>query len=156
MTTNNIQPTHYEYVTIDPDGKEWIAPTPRSSRKSEVSAAGDKMVRQMISSGGKAPSSVFLRPCYRITLSDVIKGRYALTGNDIDQLVDLLTHRCRHYTNNRVRSVLTYGPKSLPHHGIFERVYAEAKGESEFVWHYCAGQDYVAEIRTVRELIVGR
>lgn len=92
----------------------------------------------------------------RITLSDVVQGRYELTENDIDQLVDLLTHRCRHYTKKRVRSILTYGSSSLPHYGVFERVYAERKGESEFVWHYCAGQDYVAEIRTVRELIVGR
>ena len=91
-----------------------------------------------------------------ITLSDVIEGRYELTENDIDQLVDLLTHRCRHNTKSRVRSVLTYDSKTLPHYGIFERVYAERKGEGEFVWHYCAGQDYVAEIRTVRELIVGR
>lgn len=83
----------------------------------------------------------------QITLYDLIRDNKSLSESDIDQLVDLLGHRCRHEKKARLRSVLTYlsGQKL---HGIFDRVMLEGDR-----WVYVAGQDYPSEIRTVRELL---
>lgn len=72
-----------------------------------------------------------------------------LTENDIDQLVNLLGHRCRVRTCQRIRSVLTYSPSMIPVYGILNRLIKEGD-----TWHYCAGQSYPDEIRTVREIII--
>lgn len=72
-----------------------------------------------------------------------------LTEQDIDQLVSIITHRCRIKTTNRVRSILTYSPSLVPNYGILERLMKDQYG-----WSYCAGQDYTSEIKTVRDCIL--
>jgi len=73
-----------------------------------------------------------------------------LTENDINQIVAIVTHRCRIKTINRVRSILTYSPSLIPNYGIFERLTKDDKGN----WSYCAGQSYPDEIRTLRDCIL--
>jgi hypothetical protein len=73
-----------------------------------------------------------------------------LSESDIDQIVSIITHRCRIKTTDRVRSILTYSPSLIPSYGIFERLMKEDDGK----WHYCAGQSYTDEIRTLRELVI--
>jgi hypothetical protein len=72
-----------------------------------------------------------------------------LTENDIDQLVNILGYRCRVKTCIRLRSVLTYSKSRIRSYGILDRLIKE-NGE----WHYCAGQSYPDEIRTIREIIL--
>lgn len=75
-----------------------------------------------------------------------------LTETDIDNLVSLLGHRCQERTKTRLRSILTYSPSRIPSYGIFERLTADFDGN----WSYCAGQSYPDEIRTCREIILGK
>jgi len=72
-----------------------------------------------------------------------------LTQVDIDQLVLLLTYRCRINTTNRIRSILTYSPSLIPQYGIFNRLIKENDR-----WEYVAGQSYTDEMRTLRECIL--
>lgn len=74
-----------------------------------------------------------------------------LSEQDIDQLVDLLGHRCRIEKRNRIRSILTYGTSTVPNYGILDRLVKENDQ-----WRYIAGQSYTDEIRTVRECILGK
>ena len=71
-----------------------------------------------------------------------------LSADDIVQLVRLLGYRCQVKTISRLRSVLTYGPSTIPTVGIFNRLIKE-NGR----WDYVAGQHYPSEIKLVRELI---
>lgn len=73
-----------------------------------------------------------------------------LTDSDIDSILSVIGHRCRIKTWNRLRSILTYGKHIIKPYGILNRLYKNDKGE----WHYCAGQSYTDEIRTVREIIL--
>ena len=75
--------------------------------------------------------------------------REVLTEQDVDQLVCLITHRCRIATTNRIRSILTYSKLSSHHYGIFSRLINDSKG-----WEYCAGQSYTDELRTIRQIIL--
>ena len=72
-----------------------------------------------------------------------------LTENDIDQIVAIVTHRCRIKTTNRVRSILTYSKSMIGSYGIYNRLIKE-----NGTWSYCAGQSYPDEIRTLRECIL--
>lgn len=72
-----------------------------------------------------------------------------LTQVDIDQLVLLLTYRCRIKTTNSIRSILTYSPSLIPQYGIFNRLIKENDR-----WEYVAGQSYTDEMRTLRECIL--
>ena len=85
-----------------------------------------------------------------ISLSDVLSypTEYTLTQDQIDGLVSLLGYRCRTHTLRRLRSCLTYRT-GVANYGIFERVMIAPRVQ------YVAGQDYPAEIRTVRNLIIG-
>lgn len=72
-----------------------------------------------------------------------------LSEQDVDQIVEIVGHRCRVKTCNRLRSILTYSPSLVPTYGILERLTKENGG-----WSYCAGQSYPDEIRTLREIIL--
>lgn len=72
-----------------------------------------------------------------------------LTESDIDQIVEIVTHRCRARTTNRVRSILTYSPSLIPSYGILSRLLKENNR-----WSYVAGQSYPDEIKTVRNIIL--
>lgn len=69
--------------------------------------------------------------------------------HDIYQLVSLIGRRCSLRTKQRLTSVLTYDAMKLPCYGIFERLMFE-----QYEWSYCAGQDYTAEIKTIRNIIL--
>jgi hypothetical protein len=75
-----------------------------------------------------------------------LKGN--LSESDIDQLVKLLGYKCQVKTISRLRSVLTYGPNTIPAAGIFNRLIKEGGR-----WEYVAGQHYPSEIKLVRDLI---
>jgi len=72
-----------------------------------------------------------------------------LSEQDVDQIIEIVGHRCRVKTCNRLRSILTYSPSLVPTYGILERLTKE-NGK----WSYCAGQSYTDEIRTLREIIL--
>lgn len=72
-----------------------------------------------------------------------------LKEEDIDQIVNIVSHGCRSKTRLRIRSIVTYHPSLIPSYGIFERLMKENNQ-----WSYCAGQSYPDEIRTLRECIL--
>lgn len=72
-----------------------------------------------------------------------------LSEQDIDQIIEIIGHRCRVKTCNRLRSILTYSPSLIQTYGILERLTKE-NGK----WSYCAGQSYPDEIKTLREIIL--
>lgn len=75
--------------------------------------------------------------------------REQLTSDDIDQLVELLGHRCRIDTVNLLRQRLEKHTALIPYWGILNRLIKEGND-----WSYCAGQSYPDEIRTVRKIIL--
>lgn len=82
------------------------------------------------------------------SLIEVIRTR-GLSQQDIDELIGIVGDRCRHNTKARLRSILTYGPSTIPDYGIMKRLMF-TKGR----WEYVAGQCYTSEIKTVRECIL--
>lgn len=72
-----------------------------------------------------------------------------LSTRDCLELANLLGHRCSLKTKAHLVTRLTYDSTRLPSYGIFERLVFE-----NFEWSYCAGMDYRAEIRTIRNLIL--
>ena len=75
-----------------------------------------------------------------------------LTDNDIKDIVAIVGNRCQLKTKNSLRSILTYSPSAVGNYGIMERLTRDEKGR----WGYYAGQSYPDEIRTVRNIILGR
>lgn len=73
-----------------------------------------------------------------------------LTESDISAILSIVGYRCREKTLRRLRSILTYGPRSIHPYGIFSRLTKLPDGS----WDYCAGQSYPDEIRTLRECII--
>jgi hypothetical protein len=73
----------------------------------------------------------------------------SFSETDIDQILEIIGHRCRVKTLKRLRSILTYSPSLIPSYGIMSRLVKDDKG-----WSYVAGQSYTDEIRTVREVIL--
>jgi len=76
--------------------------------------------------------------------------KHNLNEEDIDQILSIIGHRCRVKTVNRLRSILTYSPSMIGSYGIYSRLIKEDGGQ----WHYCAGQSYPDEIRTIRNCIL--
>lgn len=74
-----------------------------------------------------------------------------LSAQDIDDIMHIIGNRCHYKTKVRLRSILTYGPRAIQECGILARLLKDEHG-----WEYCAGQDYTAEIKTVRDVILGR
>jgi hypothetical protein len=75
-----------------------------------------------------------------------------LSEQDIDSILQLVGKGCQHKTKARLRSILTYGPSTIEDCGIMRRLTKEPDGS----WDYCAGQDYRAEIKAVRNVILGK
>jgi len=73
-----------------------------------------------------------------------------LTESDISAILSIVGYRCREKTYNRLRSILKYGPSSIPTYGIFDRLTKAVDGS----WEYTAGQSYPDEIRTLRDCIL--
>lgn len=72
-----------------------------------------------------------------------------LTEKDIEEIVDIVGHRCHAKTKRRLRSILTYGGGGIPLCGILNRLILDDNG-----WQYCAGQSYPDEIRTIKGIIL--
>lgn len=45
-----------------------------------------------------------------------------LSENDVDQIINIITYKCRIKTVNRVRSILTYHPRSIGSYGTLDRL----------------------------------
>ena len=84
-----------------------------------------------------------------MNFNDVLIGIYDLTEQDINQIIAVIGYRCRHNTLARLRSILTYGKRTIKSYGIFNRLI-----KSNGRWEYVAGQDYRSEIKTVRDCII--
>jgi hypothetical protein len=74
-----------------------------------------------------------------------------LKESDIDSIVRLVGNRCHYKTKARLSTILTYWPSGIEDCGIMRRLTKE-----NGTWAYCAGQDYQAEIKTVRNVILGK
>jgi hypothetical protein len=84
------------------------------------------------------------------TLLGRIEEKRELTSREIDKCVKVLGSGCRWPTKRELRLVLGFVP-DIRGHGIYGRVLFE-DGRVD----YCAGQSYPDEIRTVRNLLLGR
>ena len=71
-----------------------------------------------------------------------------LTEKEIKSAVNLFGKRCKVTTKQKLRRALQAVPTKIDY-GIYNRV--EFKNED---CSYCAGQDYVQEIKTVRECLL--
>lgn len=83
------------------------------------------------------------------TLGNRLRAKMAdpLSERDVEEIVELLTYRCRDATKSKIRSILAYGP--IPDRWFCERIcYSSTRG-----WSYCAGQDYPSEIARIRKEI---
>jgi hypothetical protein len=77
--------------------------------------------------------------------------RDQMTDDDIEQIFQLIAKGCQHKTKVRLRSILTYSKSSIQSVGILERLIKE-----DGKWRYIAGQSYTDEIRTVRDVVLGK
>ena len=75
------------------------------------------------------------------------KGNF--TEDDINQIVSIIGYRCRAKTLTRIRSMLTYSISVIPQYGILDRLIKEND-----TWTYFAGQDYVSEMKILRDTIL--
>lgn len=75
--------------------------------------------------------------------------KHDLNTHDINELVEIIGHRCSYQTKRRLESILTYGTSTIGNFGILDRLIYE-----NFKWSYCAGQSYPDEIRLIRRLIL--
>ena len=83
----------------------------------------------------------------QVSLSDVIYQQDYLSNEQIAELIGIIGYRCRFDTKDKLDRRLQH-PALLRNYGIFTRVIVSPMVE------YVAGQDYTAEIKTVRELIL--
>lgn len=91
----------------------------------------------------------------QISLYTAIQGKYELTDEDKQQILDLLTHRCRRETKDRVRLRLDY-ITSQPAYDIFERVIKKELPDGSTKWTLCVGQDWDQQIKDTRDVFLGR
>jgi hypothetical protein len=77
--------------------------------------------------------------------------REKLTQEDKEQIIDVITKRCRVNTINRIRSVLTYDASKIPKFGILNRLVKETYG-----WTYIVGQYAPSEYQTIRDIFLGK
>lgn len=84
------------------------------------------------------------------TLSKRISQGKPLSEQERESALMILSKGCRSKTVNMLRYALSYVP-NVPNYGIYDRVHI-SNGNVD----YCAGQSYPDEIRTVRNLLIGR
>lgn len=85
---------------------------------------------------------------FRVTLLAATYGEFILDEEDARQISELLGGH--HKTRDRIFSVIYYSAQQLAPCGIFERVH-HCKYSNR--WSYCAGQDYTAELATIRDIL---
>lgn len=84
------------------------------------------------------------------TLSDVIEGRAGLNARERDSLCALLSARCSAKTKERLRIYIDMLCPACKNHGVYRRVIFRNDDRAEYI----AGQDYTAECRLLRRLIM--
>jgi len=72
-----------------------------------------------------------------------------MTEKDLDEIHELLAKGCRKHNRDLLWLRLTTQRSLIPEYGIMNRLIKDTYG-----WHYCAGQSYPDEIRTVRKIIL--
>ena len=83
---------------------------------------------------------------YHVNLESVMRDQYQLSENELQEIVTLIGGRGK--TPGRVESLLRYGGIPVWPSWIRERIMHEpGRG-----WTYCAGQDYLAEMATIRKI----
>ena len=75
------------------------------------------------------------------------KGNF--TEDDINQIVSIIGYRTHDKTKNKLRSMIKYGSSAIPSYGILDRLIKEGD-----TWTYFAGQDYVSEMKILRDTIL--
>lgn len=85
------------------------------------------------------------------TLSDAIRDGITLSPEQQAELVNVFGSKCRKETKERLARRFALPLSLLANHGLFTRVFLRYDREGV---HYCAGQDYTVEVRTVRELVL--
>src|SRR5574340_319791 len=93
-----------------------------------------------------------VREMTQITLAKLISQGATLTDEQKDSLYELVSSRCRQATKENLRRMINLPLTLWENCGRFDRVHLESNGR----FSYCAGQDYPAEIRGLRNLILGR
>ena len=86
------------------------------------------------------------------TLAKRISEKKGLTEEEQLWLVCVFGKHCQGRTKAQLAAVARWIP-DIPNRGIYERVLFGEYGQAV---SYCAGQSYPDEIRTVRELLIGR
>jgi hypothetical protein len=85
---------------------------------------------------------------YENTLRYKLSNNVSLTDSEKSTFFNLVSFGCHAKNKRRLHSIIFYGPIHN-NYGIYERVYFENDQA-----HYCAGQSYPDEIRTVRECLL--
>lgn len=85
------------------------------------------------------------------TFLNAIEDGITLTDEQQKQMLLLVGSGCRQETKARLARKLSLPLSLLEGAGIFSRVFLRYGREGI---HYCAGQDYSAEIRVVRQCIL--
>lgn len=83
------------------------------------------------------------------TLRQIQYAGQDLTSGQREEIMSLLSGRVRAETRARLQRRIELPLSLWPMYGIFDRIHFEG----DFA-RYCAGQDYGAEIRYIRELIL--
>ena len=90
-------------------------------------------------------------PSY-VSIHELIK-RDAMTEPLRESLYALLASGCRQKNRELLQRRIWNHLGMLPHYGILDRLHVNmTRNADEF--HYCAGQSYTDEIRTVREIFL--
>lgn len=87
---------------------------------------------------------------FQDTLKNRIACKIRLSDEEALRLYQLVSHGCRQHTKTRLSAIIHNIPY-IPNYGIYTRVMIEPNNV-----FYCAGQDYPSEIKTVRDLLLGR
>lgn len=72
-----------------------------------------------------------------------------LSKDDIEDIISVIGNRCRKDTKGFLRVALN-NVTEIEGCGVLERLQYGPR----FGWSYCAGQDYVAELKTLRSVIL--
>lgn len=91
----------------------------------------------------------------QISLYTAIQGEYELSDEDKQQILTLLTHRCRQRTKQAVSLRLQY-ITSQSAYGIYERIIKEEFSDGSTKWVMIAGQDYNEQMKDTRKLLLGK
>jgi hypothetical protein len=89
----------------------------------------------------------------QISLYTAIQGEYELTEQDRQEILYLLTHRCRANTVRQMSLSIQY-ITTQPAWPVYERVTKEEFSDGSTKWTLCARQDYDQDIRDIRSLLI--